>query len=337
MSDPFLHALRQAHQALRRGDRATARRWAWRALQINAHHEAPWLILAALSPPRASVEYARRALEVRPHSRIARRSLDWALRRLRRSGDFYRLQAPTVQIPLHPQAYLPARRSGLPIWSAWLLFVLALMLVWFTAPAWAMQPRLPAGRPHPAGLNKPTFTPTPTPTFTPTPTPTNTPTPTPTFTPSPTPTFTPTFTPRPPTATPRPVTAPRNSVSLPEGVGPDEPWVDVDLTHQRAYAYRGTTLVRSFIVSTGVWNHPTVTGTYRIYVKYRYADMAGPGYYLPDVPYVMYFYRGYGLHGTYWHHNFGTPMSHGCVNFTIEDAAWLFNFTSVGTVVHIHY
>ncbi|RPI34966.1 MAG: L,D-transpeptidase [Chloroflexota bacterium] len=106
---------------------------------------------------------------------------------------------------------------------------------------------------------------------------------------------------------------------------------------QTAYAYRGSELVNSFVVSTGTWEHPTVTGTYNIYVMYRYADMAGPGYYLPDVPYVMYFYKGYGLHGTYWHNNFGTPMSHGCINFTIDDAGWVFDFVSIGTVVNIHY
>ena len=50
------------------------------------------------------------------------------------------------------------------------------------------------------------------------------------------------------------------------------------------------------------------------------------------------FFRGdYGLHGTYWHNNFGTPMSRGCVNLTIDDAAWLFNWASVGTVVNVHY
>jgi lipoprotein-anchoring transpeptidase ErfK/SrfK len=66
--------------------------------------------------------------------------------------------------------------------------------------------------------------------------------------------------------------------------------------------------------------------------------MSGPGYYLPDVPYVMYFYESYGLHGTYWHNNFGTPMSHGCINFTIDDAGWLYNnWVSYGTVVNIHY
>jgi lipoprotein-anchoring transpeptidase ErfK/SrfK len=51
----------------------------------------------------------------------------------------------------------------------------------------------------------------------------------------------------------------------------------------------------------------------------------------------MYFYDGYGIHGTYWHNNFGTPMSHGCVNLTIEDSAWMFDFASVGTVVFVHY
>ena len=103
------------------------------------------------------------------------------------------------------------------------------------------------------------------------------------------------------------------------------------------YAYRGTELVNSFLVSTGTWDHPTVTGQYRIYVKYEYTDMSGPGYYLTNVPYTMYFYDGYGLHGTYWHNNFGTPMSHGCVNLRTEDAQWLFEFASVGTPVNVHY
>ncbi len=114
-------------------------------------------------------------------------------------------------------------------------------------------------------------------------------------------------------------------------------WIDVDLTQQRLYAYAGNTVVNSFLVSTGTWLHPTVTGQYHIYVKLRYTDMSGPDYYLPNVPYTMYFYQGYGLHGTYWHHNFGTPMSHGCVNLSIPDSAWLYNFSSIGTLVNVHY
>ncbi|PWH20449.1 MAG: hypothetical protein DDG59_00250 [Anaerolineae bacterium] len=123
---------------------------------------------------------------------------------------------------------------------------------------------------------------------------------------------------------------------LPKGVGENDPWIEVDLSSQTSHAYIGRTWVRSFLVSTGTWQHPTVTGVYRIYVKYRYANMSGPDYFLPNVPYVMYFYKGYGLHGTYWHQNFGVPMSHGCVNYSIADAAWLFDFASIGTVVFIH-
>lgn len=120
-------------------------------------------------------------------------------------------------------------------------------------------------------------------------------------------------------------------------VGNGERWIDVDLTNQRVYAYEGDVVVNSFIVSTGTWRTPTVTGRYKIYVKVRVQDMRGPGYHLRDVPHVMFFYGDYGLHGTYWHNNFGTPMSRGCVNLTIDDAAWLFNWASVGTVVNVHY
>lgn len=116
-----------------------------------------------------------------------------------------------------------------------------------------------------------------------------------------------------------------------------ERWIDVDLSQQRVYAYEGDTLMNSFLVSTGTWQTPTVTGEFKVWIKVRSQAMSGPGYYLPDVPYVMYFYKDYGLHGTYWHNNFGTPMSHGCVNLTIPDSEWLYNFASVGTVVNVHY
>ncbi|HVN16029.1 MAG TPA: L,D-transpeptidase family protein [Anaerolineales bacterium] len=132
--------------------------------------------------------------------------------------------------------------------------------------------------------------------------------------------------------------ADQSSDSQPQvSVGDGEHWIDVDLTHQRVYAYAGDTVVNTFIVSTGTWQYPTVTGQYHIYIKLLSTTMTGPGYYLPNVPYTMYFYKGYGLHGTYWHHNFGTPMSHGCVNLSIPDAEWLYNFSSVGTLVNVHY
>ena len=114
-------------------------------------------------------------------------------------------------------------------------------------------------------------------------------------------------------------------------------WIDVNLSTQRVTAYQGNTAVRSTLVSTGLPRTPTPTGRYRIYVKYVSTPMSGPGYYLPNVPYTMYFYRGYGLHGTYWHSNFGHPMSHGCINLPTPEAQWLFYWASVGTLVNIHY
>ncbi|MEE8392245.1 MAG: LysM peptidoglycan-binding domain-containing protein [Anaerolineae bacterium] len=114
-------------------------------------------------------------------------------------------------------------------------------------------------------------------------------------------------------------------------------WIDVNLSTQRVTAYEGNTPVHSSLASTGLPATPTVTGQYRIYVKYVSTLMTGPGYYLPNVPYTMYFYQGYGLHGTYWHSNFGHPMSHGCVNLPTPEAQWFFNWASVGTLVNVHY
>jgi lipoprotein-anchoring transpeptidase ErfK/SrfK len=87
------------------------------------------------------------------------------------------------------------------------------------------------------------------------------------------------------------------------------------------------------IVSTGKPSTPTVTGVFNIYAKYPQARMQGADYDIADVPHVMYFYGGYGFHGAYWHHRFGTPVSHGCVNLSPDKAKWLFNFASVGTPV----
>jgi lipoprotein-anchoring transpeptidase ErfK/SrfK len=112
-------------------------------------------------------------------------------------------------------------------------------------------------------------------------------------------------------------------------------WIDVDLTNQRVYAYEGDVLVNSFVVSTGTWLTPTVTGKYKIYVKIRSGNMHGQ-LLSSRCPYIMYFHNGYGLLA-YWHSNFGTPMSHGCVNLRTEEAGWLFNWASVGTVVNVHY
>ncbi len=116
----------------------------------------------------------------------------------------------------------------------------------------------------------------------------------------------------------------------------DGHWIDIDLSEQTLRAYDGTTLMNTFLVSTGLYQYPTEVGQYHIFSMRRFADMHGSDYFLPDVPYTMYYSGDFAIHGTYWHHNFGTPMSHGCVNMDTRDAEWLFNFSAVGTLVNIH-
>jgi lipoprotein-anchoring transpeptidase ErfK/SrfK len=130
---------------------------------------------------------------------------------------------------------------------------------------------------------------------------------------------------------PAPIPAPAS----PEGID-EERWIDVDLSDQRLTAYEGDLPVHSFLVSSGLPATPTPVGQFRIWIKLRYDDMAGADYYIKDVPFVMYFHEGYGLHGVTWHGNFGHPMSHGCVNLPTEEAEWLFGFADVGTLVNIH-
>jgi lipoprotein-anchoring transpeptidase ErfK/SrfK len=296
-------------------------------------------MLAGVSSPRASVAYLLHALEINPASTRARQGMAWAVKRLQAAEPNRPIPRREIFQPVAAGALVRTRPAALP----WLLAALLLiggLLAWFGAPVIAQGWRGSTLAQAQVEFDKDTRTPTPTATFTPTftPSPTATFTPTPTPTETLTPTSTPTETPT-PTSTDTPVptdTQPQPSIFRPSGVGDNENWIEVDLSDQRAYAYTGDSLMNSFVVSTGTWQHPTVTGQYRIYVKYRYADMSGPGYYLPDVPFVMYFYQGYGLHGTYWHNNFGTPMSHGCVNFSIPDAGWVYDFTRVGTVVYVH-
>ena len=126
----------------------------------------------------------------------------------------------------------------------------------------------------------------------------------------------------------------------PEGVGPDEQWIDVDLAHQTLVAYEGDRPVFATLVSTGrirepgdpELDHRTPTGTFRITAKHISTAMDGDSavdgpYSIDDVPYVMYFHQAYALHSAFWHDRFGHPKSHGCVNMAPEDAKWVFRWS----------
>ncbi len=120
------------------------------------------------------------------------------------------------------------------------------------------------------------------------------------------------------------------------GEGSGQKRIEIDLTNQRIYAFEGTQKIYDFAISSGKWGR-TPTGTFHIWVKLRYVLMTGGSklintyYYLPNVPYTMFFYNdefpkwlGFGVHGTYWHDNFGHPMSHGCINMKTEEAELLY-------------
>ena len=335
------------------------------------------VLAASDSNPQDALAYAQKALQINPHSTRAQRAVEWAAGRLNQTQvQTIHSPTPTIPHPVETAVSIPNKhayqtavavpalrvpgRNWLPVWiGAGILLIGFLVLFAIISPTlvslvssidlpFRAQQRLWAE----ADIPKPEATPidvgafaiqsadTPAPTLEPTRPPADA---TATKTPKSELTSTPTAIPA-ATETPGVVAmevladTPTNVPPTPGiTVGDGVRWIDVDLTNQMVYAYEGETVVNSFVVSTGTWLTPTVTGKHKIYVKVRMQDMSGPGYYLRDVPYVMFFSGDYGLHGTYWHNNFGTPMSRGCVNLTIDDAAWLFNWASVGTVVNVHY
>jgi len=120
-------------------------------------------------------------------------------------------------------------------------------------------------------------------------------------------------------------------------------WVEVDLSKQKLHLWQGGKIVFSCLVSTGISRYPTPTGRFKVWGKFLYDDMTGGSkargdyYYLPKVPHVIYFYKSFALHGTYWHQNFGQRMSHGCINLSQPDAKYLYQKLKVGDLVVVRY
>jgi lipoprotein-anchoring transpeptidase ErfK/SrfK len=124
--------------------------------------------------------------------------------------------------------------------------------------------------------------------------------------------------------------------------------IEVNLSSQEVYAFEGSSRVNTLLVSTGLWGR-TPTGQFTIQRKVASQTMSGGNpaigtyYNLPGVQWVQYFgnaqipwSRGFSFHGTYWHSNFGHPMSHGCVNMRTPDAKWLYDWAPMGTPVSIY-
>ena len=336
--------LAQGEGAARAGHRGEARHNFRAVLMLDPSNASALLWLAWLSDdPRASLAYIARVLDHEPDNPRAHTALQWA----RRQATVSLAEEALTPEPGPETAGLTLlHRPGLLAVLGLLVVVVAVFLVRLlpgnlpTSVALAPSPSplptrtatavvavtvtSPANR-----TSDPTATPTPNavPTRTCTPPPSPTASPTASATATAPPNVLPTAPPLPPSLTPAPISTISSNVK----------WIDVDLTHQQLTAYEGKELVRFTNVSTGLPRTPTPVGQFHIWIKLRYDDMSGAGYYLPNVPYVMYFHRGYGLHGTYWHANFGYPMSHGCVNLPTEEAEWLYFWADVGTMVNVHY
>lgn len=147
----------------------------------------------------------------------------------------------------------------------------------------------------------------------------------------------------------RDVSIVREPEEMPDVVAPDEKWIDVSLSRGTLTLFEGKRAVYSTLMSPGAGGVTpkakmkteelvkaalTPLGHYRIAVKYRAAqltDEATPdpsSFWIADVPWVQYFRNPFAIHAAYWHEDFGSPKSGGCINLSPEDAAHVFAWTA---------
>jgi lipoprotein-anchoring transpeptidase ErfK/SrfK len=330
----FRHAVANAYQSLQRGDRAEARRWAERAAVLEPNAEEGWLLLAAVSNPRAGLGYAQRALKVNPNSETARRALRSVMKELEKT-------APAQSPARSEQPSKPASRRGwlIPVAVVGLIVCVILAAALFRAAPAVASILKPSSQPTAtqlvqfgvADISKPTYTPSPT------------------ITPSPTATL-------PPTVTPTPGVMEVSIVpNPPEPSRAQEPsnaptyggnkYILVDISEQHMYVYEGETLVFSFVASTGL-NNATRTGLFHVQSKIPNAYGATWNIWMPN--WLGIYYAGgleNGIHAlpilpngaTLWAGFLGQPISYGCVVLGTYESKLLYDWAEMGTPVEIRW
>jgi len=130
-------------------------------------------------------------------------------------------------------------------------------------------------------------------------------------------------------------------LSPPEGVE-DGRWIEVNLYEQTLTVYENNRLVFATLVGTGYDPYYTQPGLFQIYEKKELETMTGAFetgkadyYFLENVPWTMYYDGPRALHGAYWRQRYGYELSHGCVNLSVGDSAWLFEWAEVGDWVYV--
>jgi len=116
----------------------------------------------------------------------------------------------------------------------------------------------------------------------------------------------------------------------------------VNLSQQRLYAYENGGQVFTDLISSGKSGYATPTGTFTIYNKTLVQDYEGGRqsydyYKLINVRWSSWFNGDRSIHEAYWHNNFGTPMSRGCINARASSAEWIYNWAPIGTPVIVLY
>lgn len=124
-------------------------------------------------------------------------------------------------------------------------------------------------------------------------------------------------------------------------VAPDERWVYVERDAQVLVAYVGTTPVMITLVSTGRAGVQTTPGFHRIRRKPRVdpddiARWQRDPRSMPDLPFAQYITATQAIHGAVWHDAFGERRSQGCINLSLADSRWLYDFTGDDSRVYVH-
>jgi hypothetical protein len=123
------------------------------------------------------------------------------------------------------------------------------------------------------------------------------------------------------------------TTARPADVAPTDKWLAVDLFEQTAVAYVGDRMVFATLVSTGLPQWSTYEGLFQIYQRWVYGPMSGAAgwlgdaYYIDNIANIMYFNNDIALHAAYWHDKFGYRQSRGCVNLSLMDAHWIYEWT----------
>jgi lipoprotein-anchoring transpeptidase ErfK/SrfK len=373
-SVPASQTLKQAHAALMRGNKQEARHWAQIAAAMAPELEEPWLILAAVARPRASIAYLRRALAINPQSERARKGLEWVHRQINTQVQPLRqkwgISGTQPETPVVSSSAATIGNSSFQVSSrakSAVRFshpILILLLVLCVFAAWVFWPGMnssasqviraipntvqskPVQSWMEVNLGMATHTPLPTATQTPTQTPSHTPSPTAIATS--TATIIPSST---PLILPLPTNTPLPPVSLLDGefvidqvpVG-GEKLIVVSIHEQHMYVYQGDTLVFSFVASTGMEGSATKPGTYSILDKIPNAYGSTWDIWMPN---WMGIYRSTslenGIHALpimqngqrLWAGVLGAPISYGCVVLGVEESQLLYDWAEVGVTVRI--